>query len=354
MTPSAPLFRRLCRLPVVAALSAAGSMAAIPAPVPTDSAPAPASHRIVITVVDIKAPRYLPAILAERLGYFKDEGLLVTLMDEREDVPTDEMLMDGRTDACVGFYHHSFLSQPTGKLTESVVALAVTPGLKVLAAERLRDQVKTLADFKGRKIVVGGQKSSKNIIANYLVVRGGGQPSEYTALDGKGADKTIKALQSGAADLVVATEPDVSAYESKHAAYVVANLTSVAGTRENFGALFPTTCLYFSNAYVAAHPEAVRHLARAFIRTLKYLNAHTPEEIAALIPAADIGPDRETYLATLRESMQMFATDGLMADDAARKELEVMSAFDPKFKGVRIEDTYTNRFAEAALREPTR
>jgi NitT/TauT family transport system substrate-binding protein len=95
----------------------------------------------------------------------------------------------------------------------------------------------------------------------------------------------------------------------------------------------------------------VRHLARAFIRTLQYLNAHTPEEIAALMPAADVGPDRETYLATLRESMQMFATDGLMADDAARKELEVMSAFDPKFKGVRIEDTYTNRFAEAVLKE---
>jgi len=340
----------LCHLSFVAFLAAAGSMAAIPAPVPTAAAPAPASNRIVITVVDIKAPRYLPAILAERLGYFRDEGLVVTLMDEREDVPTDETLMDGRSDACVGFYHHTFLSQPAGKLTESVVALAVTPGVKVLAAERLRDQVRTLADFKGRKIVVGGVKSSKNIIANYLVVRGGGQPSEYVPVDGKAAEKTIKALQSGAADLVVATEPDVGTYESRHAAFVVADLTSVAGTRENFGALFPTTCLYLANAYVAAHPETVQHLARAFVRTLKYLNAHTPGEIAALMPREIVGADRETYLATLRESLQMFATDGLMADDAAQKELEVMSAFDPKFKGVRIGETYTNRFAQEALK----
>lgn len=305
--------------------------------------------RVNLTVVDIKAPRYLPAILAEKLGYYRDEGLTVTLMDEREDVPTDQQLRDGRTDACVGFYHHTFLSQAEGISTECVLALAVTPGLKVLAPDRLKDQIHSLTDFHSRRIVIGGKKSSKNIIANYLVVRGGGKSRDYVAVDGKGSDKVAESLASGKTDLVVATEPDVSYYLA-HGCFVAADLTSVGGTQQAFGAHFPTTCLYLSNPFVAAHPETVQHLVRALARTLKYLAHHTPEEVAALMPKEIVGPDAAVYLKTLRESMQMFATDGVLASADAQKELEVMAAFDPKFKAVKLDQTYTNRFADAAVK----
>jgi len=46
----------------------------------------------------------------------------------------------------------------------------------------------------------------------------------------------------------------------------------------------------------------------------------------------------------------MFASDGRMPVDGAEKEWRVLSEFNPKYKSVRVEQTYTNRFVDEALR----
>jgi NitT/TauT family transport system substrate-binding protein len=97
---------------------------------------------------------------------------------------------------------------------------------------------------------------------------------------------------------------------------------------------------------IKAHPEIARMLARAFVRTLRYINSHTPEEIAALVPADVKGKDEAAYLKVLREQIGMFASDGRMPDDAAQQEWRVLSAFEPEYAKVKVEDTYTNRFVD--------
>jgi len=308
------------------------------------------SNRVVLTVVDINAPRYLPAILAEKLGYFSSEGLLVTLMNEREDVHTDQMLVDGRTDACVGFYHHTYMSQLEGKYTTSVLALGVTPGVKLLGSKKLQDSYKGLSDLKDKRIIIGGLTSSKNILANYLVVRGGGKPHEYKAILGKGAASIADTLNTGKNDFIVATEPDVSTYLSKGVAFVAADLTSLNGTKASLGDLFPTTCLYVSSDTIKNRPIMVQHLVNALLKSLKYIQSHTPEEIAKLIPKESMGADKAAYMIALKESVQMFSGSGLMTSSAAAKEQDVLASFDERYKMIKNEETYTDTFATEAIK----
>ena len=47
----------------------------------------------------------------------------------------------------------------------------------------------------------------------------------------------------------------------------------------------------------------------------------------------------------------MFASDGRMPQDGAEKEWRVLAEFNPKFKAVKVGDTYTNRFVDAALQK---
>jgi NitT/TauT family transport system substrate-binding protein len=101
---------------------------------------------------------------------------------------------------------------------------------------------------------------------------------------------------------------------------------------------------------VREHPEIARHLAKAFVRTLKYINSHSAEEIAALIPEEVSGKDRAAYLAVLKQEIPMFANDGRMPAGAAEKELGVLVAANPKYAGVKAELTYTNAFVDAALK----
>jgi NitT/TauT family transport system substrate-binding protein len=106
-----------------------------------------------------------------------------------------------------------------------------------------------------------------------------------------------------------------------------------------------------ATAHVQAHPEIAQHLATAFVKTLKYINTHSAEEIAALIPISDSGKDRVAYLAALKQQKGMFANDGRMPEDGARKEWRVLAEFEPKYKPVVVERTYTNAFVDAALRQ---
>ncbi len=306
--------------------------------------------RIVLLVDEIKQIRSFPVVLAERLGYLAADGVTVTVMNIRDDAAPADMLKDGRVDAMMAYYHHTVVSQSEGGDFETIIALGMTPGAKVLVSNQAKDKYKTTADLKGSRFISGGAGSSKTTLANYLVLAGGLQLGEYSRTGTDGREKNVVTLREGKADFVVAPTPDGDFYQEAGVATVWADLTTVEGTNEHFGALFPSASIYTSTAHAGAHPEIAQHLANAFVRTLHFINTHTPEEIAAVIPDEIAGKDRAAYLKILREEIPMFATDGRMPADAAEKEWRVLAAAQPKYLKVQPAKTYTNVFADEALR----
>ena len=195
--------------------------------------------RIVLLVDEIRAIRNFPAIVAERLGYLNGDGIVVTMMNIRNEVPTAEMLMDGRIDAIMAYYHHNIVNRSQGRDFEAIVTLGVTPGAKVLVANQAKDRFKSAADLKGSRIIAGGDGSSKTAVANALLLGGGYKVGDYTRIRNESKDKIAAALRAGEADLVVAPIPDGDGYEGLGLASDFADLTTVEGTRKNFGTLFP-------------------------------------------------------------------------------------------------------------------
>ncbi len=305
--------------------------------------------RVVLAVDGTGETRNLPVLLAERLGYFRDEGLIVTLVDSPAEPSPAELMKDGRADGAVAFYHHTFMSQVDDHMTtQAVVAMGMTPALKLMVAERLRGKVKTLADLKGLRIYAGGPNSGKTTTANWLVIHSGAAIADYTRLANVERDAMAEALRAGKADAIVSHQPDADFYEATGAAFSLADLASVEGTKQALGSVFPSTTLYMPSAYIAAHPEAVQHLVNACLKALAYLNAHTPAEIAAALPPKMVGKDRAAYIRLLSEDKQMFASDGTMPAAAAQAEWQTMTAQLPKYAAVRLADTYTNSFVEHA------
>jgi len=323
---------------------------AVAEPVAAESGGRAAPQRIVLLVDEIKAIRNFPVVLAERLGYLNDGKTTVTVMNIRDDVSTAEMLKDGRVDAVMAYYHHNVVNQSRGIDTEAVVTLGVTPGAKVLVANHAKEKYRSLADLKGARFIAGGAGSSKSTLANALVLEGGHGIGDYTRLGTDGKDKNVEALRNGMAEFVVAPTPDGDVYESKGVATVFADLTTVEGTRRNLGALFPSSTVYMSSARVQAHPEIAQHLAGAFVRTLRYINTHTPEQIMAVIPPEISGKDRVAYLNVLKQEIPMFANDGRMPEDGAAKEWRMLTAANPAYGAVKIDRTYTNAFVDEALK----
>lgn len=288
-------------------------------------------------------------MVAERLGYLDSDGAKVTVMNIRDDVPTADMLMDGRVDAVMAYYHHNIVNRAQGRPFQAIVTLGVTPGATVLVANQAKAKYRTLADLKGARIIAGGPGSSKTTVSNALVLAAGLELTDYTRIANESKDKIAATLAGGGADLVIAPTPDGDFYESKGVAVPFLDLTTVEGTRKTFGTLFPTATVYMRADRAAADPQVAAHLARAFVRTLAWMNSHTAEQIAAVIPAEISGKDRDAYFRVLKEELPMFAGDGHMPPDAAQQEYRVLSTANPRYKAVKVEETYTNRFVDAAL-----
>lgn len=318
------------------------------------AAPALADPRVVLAVDGVEQTRNLPALVAERLGYFKAEGLTVTLVDAPASPSPAELMKDGRADGAVAFYHHTFMSQADDQaVTVDVATLGVTPALKVMVAARLRDRVKTPADLKGLRIFTGGGNSGKTTAMNWLALKAGFGIKGYTALKPTTAKAMAQALRDGAADAVVAHEPDAGFYESSGAAFMLADLASPQGTRAALGEVFPSTSLYMPKAYVEAHPETVQRLVRALLQAEAFIRTHDAAAVAEALPPQATGKDRAEFLRTLASDKLMFETDGRMPPAAADAEWRAMTALTPRYDSIDLPATYTNRFVEAAAR-PTR
>ena len=326
-------------------IAACGAHAQAAAPQPVSGA-----KRIVLLVDEVRAIRNFPVIVAERLGYLKSDGMDVTVMNTRDDPTHADMLMDGRVDAVMAYYHHNIVNQSEGRPSLAIVTLGVTPGAKVLIANQARDKYRTAADLKGSRILSGGAGSSKTTVANALLLAGGHRPSDYTRLPTYGKEKNLAALRDGSADLVVAPVPEGDYYEAQGAATVFADLTTVEGTKAHLGTTFPSSTVFMASERVLSNPEIAQHLATAFVRTLHYINTHSAEEIAALIPVDVSGKDKAAYLKLLKQELPMFATDGRMPAGGAESEWRVLSEFNPGFKTIAPEKTYTNAFVEEALK----
>ncbi|MDN4595010.1 ABC transporter substrate-binding protein [Polycladomyces subterraneus] len=316
----------------------------------TSGMSASSSPKIKIMVGGMEKIIYLPAKLTENLGYFKQEGLDVELINQGSGQSAEEALIAGQVDGVVGFYDHTIDLQAKGKHLQSVIQFGVTPGETLVVSNRMKNRIKSIRDLKGKKIGVTGLGSSTNFLANYLVTKGGHTSKDYIPVPVGAGNTLIASMEQGRIDLAVTTEPTVSLLQAKKLATPLVDMSSIDGTKQALGGYYPAASLYMSSDYIKAHPEIVQKLVNAFSKTLKFIQTHKPEEIAAHVPSAYYAGNKDMYIRALSHSISMFSPDGKMPADGPAKVYEVLSTFKPKLKNahVKLDETYTTEFVNKA------
>jgi NitT/TauT family transport system substrate-binding protein len=306
------------------------------------------SPQVKIMVGGIDKVIYLPAKLTEQLGYFKAEGLDVQLLTEPSGATAENVLISGDVQGVVGFYDHTIDLQTKGKCITSVVQFADVPGEVEMVATAKAATIKSPADFKGRKLGVTSPGSSTDFLTQYLATKGGLNSGDYTTVKAGAGTTFIAAIDNGGIDAGMTTDPTAAKLISSGKAKVLLDMRTEAGAKAALGGLYPASSLYLDCAWVQAHPEAVQKLANALVKTLRWINAHSPAEIAAKMPAEYAAGNTELYVQAVHDSIGMFNGDGLMKQEGAKNVLEVLSQFSPNVKGkkdtVDLTKTYTTTF----------
>ncbi|WP_434730213.1 ABC transporter substrate-binding protein [Rhizobium binae] len=311
------------------------------------STAAHAADKITIMVGGYEKQIYLPAKLAESLGYFKDEGLDVELLNEAAGVDAENQLLAGAVQGVVGFYDHCVDLQAKGKFVESIVQFSQAPGEVEMVSSK-HPEIKSPADFKGKSLGVTGLGSSTNFLTLYMASKAGLEPGDVVTIPVGAGGTFIAAMQQDQIQAGMTTEPTISRLIKTGEASVLVDMRTVEATRKALGGTYPAASLYMETAWVDEHKDEAQKLANAFVKTLKYINTHSAAEIADKMPKDFYVGDKDGYVKALDEGKGMFTADGVMPEDGPKTVLAVLSEFSKNVKGKQIDlsKTYTTEFVK--------
>ncbi|OJY01574.1 MAG: nitrate ABC transporter substrate-binding protein [Rhizobiales bacterium 63-22] len=313
---------------------------------------AAAAHAEKLTVIvgGMEKQIYLPAVLAERLGYYKDEGLDVELINSRAGVDAENELLAGAAQAVVGFYDHTIDLQSKGKFIQSIVQFSQAPGEVELVSSKYADKIKSPADFKGHTLGVTGLGSSTDFLTQYLAVRNGLKQGDYTLLPIGAGNTFIAAFKQDAVQAGMTTEPTISTMLKSGDAKILVDMRTPENTVAALGGPYPAASFYVQSAWLETHKEDAQKFANALVKTMRYIASHSAEEIADKMPKDYYVGDKALYVKGLAEGKAQYTPDGRMPKNGPETVLKVLSTFKKQVadKQIDLSKTYTTEFVDKA------
>jgi sulfonate transport system substrate-binding protein len=306
---------------------------------------------VSIMVGGLNKQIYLPFMLAQRLGFYQQQGLNVTLQDEGAGVDATTNMVAGKVDGVGGFYDHTIAMQGLGQSLESVVSMLSTPGEVELCRNDVKGQIHSPADWTGRNLGVTDLGSSTDFLTQYLAQKNGVDPAKIHRVGVQSGSTLIGALQHGNVDCAMTTEPTVSTALATGSAYILLDMRTAASTAQELGGEYPATSLYMMTSYVDSHPDVVQKLVNAYVETLKWIQTHNGTQVADQMPPDYYaGSGKDAYAKAFDSEKGIYNPTGIMPPDGPRTDLAVLQAFNPDVKGKTIDlsKTYTDKFVLAA------
>jgi NitT/TauT family transport system substrate-binding protein len=316
----------------------------------TAQAQAPEKKQITLGVGGKSALYYLPLTITERLGYFKEQGLEVTINDFRGGAQSLAALAGGSVDVVTGAYEHTIRMQAKGQDVRAVIELGRFPGIVLGLRKDRAANYKSPADLKGMKIGVSAPGSSTNFFVMYLLAKAGLKPTDASYIGVGIGPSVIAAIIKGEIDAVSNLDPMMTKLELDGQIKIVADTRTEEGTRAIFGGSNPAAVLYAKQDFIARNPNTMQALVNAFYKTLKWLEKATPEDITATVPDEYWLGDKALYTAAVKASKPIYSLTGIIPAAGMRSASDMLVAFDEELKDAKFDlaKTFDDRFVKKA------
>ena len=293
---------------------------------------------------------YLPLTIAEKKGFFKEQGLDVEINDFGGGAKSLQALVGGSVDVVAGAYEHTIRMQAKGQDVRAVVELGRFPGITIAVRKDLADKVKSAADFKGLKIGVTAPGSSTALTAQYAMVKAGLKATD-AAIIGVGAGASaVAAMKQKQVDIISHLDPVTSKLEADGDVVALIDTRTEAGTKALFGGSNPAAVLYLKGDFAEKNPVTTQKLVNAFVKSLKWLETAKPEDVADLVPAEYHLGDKPLYLRAVKNSLESYSRTGVSTPEAQQSMYDALKLLDPELatSKVDLKTTFIDTFAKKA------
>lgn len=295
---------------------------------------------------------YLPLTIAERQGYFKDEGLDVEIPDFPGGAKALQALVGGSADMVSGAFEHTINMQAKKQPIRAVVLQASYSSIVLLLPKERAAKYKSPKDLKGLKIGVSAPGSSTNMFVNNLLAKDGLKPNEVSIVGVGTTAGAFAAMEKGEIDAMSNLDPVISQLEATGKFVAVADSRTEKGMNEIYGGEYLASCIYASEEFVKKNPNTTQAVVNAMVRANRWIAKATPEQIMAAVPESYMAGNRSVYKAALLKNMLGYSTDGQLNMKAAQNVYKVLKQFEPSViaagSSINLAATFDNSFAQKA------
>jgi NitT/TauT family transport system substrate-binding protein len=311
---------------------------------------APEKAKVTLGVGGKPLLYYLPLTIAERKGFFKEQGLEVEINDFGGGAKSLQALIGGSVDVVTGAYEHTIRMQAKGQDVVAVTELGRFPAIVIAVKKDKAGQIKSAADFKGLKIGVTAPGSSTALTAQYAMVKAGLKPSDAAIIGVGSGASGVAAMKKGEIDVISHLDPVIAKLEADGDIQILIDTRTEAGTRELFGGSNPAATLYTKKDFIEKNPQTTQRLVNAFVKTLKWLETAKPEDVAATVPEEYYLGDKPLYLKAVQNSLESYSRSGIIPMIGMQSVLDMLRQLDPELKDAKVDlaATFDDRFVRQA------
>ena len=293
---------------------------------------------------------YLPLTIAESLGYFKAEGLDVSIVDFAGGSQALRAVVGGSADVVSGAFEHTINMQAKGQRLRAFVLQGRAPQIVLGINPKTMPGFKSVAELRGKKIGVTAPGSSTNVMANFVLGKAGIKPSEVSIIGVGAGNGAVAAMRSGQIDALSNLDPVISLLQRSGDLKIVSDTRIVAEADKVFGGPMPAGCLYAPQAFIDKNPATTQALANAIVRADRWIHAAGASDIVKAVPESYLLGDRAVYIDAFLASQKALSPDGVFPEAGAETARRALASIDPEIAKAKLDlsAVYTNAFAKKA------
>lgn len=311
-------------------------------------------QRVSIALAAHASLYHLPLVLAEQLGYLKNEGLQVEWLECESGIQAVQAAVAGQADVVAGAYEHVLDLQTAGMPWRAFVLQSRAPQISVGLASRRAMGMKHLTELKSLKLGISSLGSATHWVAQHWMKQVGlsADTVQFVAL-GTSTANVMEAMRAGTVDALCHVDPVLHYLEQKNELRLMADTRTLSSTQRMFGGPLASACLFGKVEFLQRHTDLAQLLSLGVVRALKWLKTAGPTDILRTVPSHHWMGDRALYLGALEKLRESYSLDGLFGKDAVQTAWRMRALRLAQAPGSlsALERSFTNQFAQVAKRK---
>ncbi len=293
---------------------------------------------------------YLPLTIAEQLGYFKAEGLDVTIVDFAGGSRALQAVVGGSADVVSGAFEHTINMQFKGQRMRAFVLQGAAPQIVLGINPKTMASFKTIADLKGKKVGVTAPGSSTNVMLNFVLAKAGLKPSDVSVIGVGAGNGAVAAMRAGQIDAMSNLDPVITLLQRSGDLKIISDTRVVTESEKVFGGPMPAACLYAMQSFINSNPNTTQALANAIVRADKWIQKAGAADIIKAVPESFLMGDRAVYIDAFLAAKGALSADGTFPDKGAQTAFRALASVDEQLAVAKLDlnAVYTNDFVKKA------